>query len=231
LVNVATRKSSLLDLFITNNGLTAQNVSVFNPLISDHSAVSAILSFPRPSYGTKTITYRNFKSTNFGNLAKDILQLTLDSIPDSLSNLIRLFCSSLVNIFDLHAPVLSKTFTEHPKKKYISQETRQLMTKRDLAYKLHSSTQLDADLLELDSLKRQVKHALSADTKDHLNNIITDKGVYAAINSITKLNKGIDSKFNFKVNVINDFFVSVSTSLSEPSSLSFPPQPLKHSHP
>ncbi len=105
------------------------------------------------------------------------------------------------------------------------------MTKRDLAYKLHSSTQLDADLLELDSLKRQVKHALSADTKDHLNNIITDKGVYAAINSITKLNKGIDSKFNFKVNVINDFFVSVSTSLSEPSSLSFPPQPLKHSHP
>jgi hypothetical protein len=112
-------------LLDTNNANAIVETDVFDPFISDHSVISGILTYLGPKYEDKTIEYRNFKATNYGDLGKDItiLELDVDLENDVLSQLINEFSASLIETFDRHAPRISKVIPVKEKKNTLSEST------------------------------------------------------------------------------------------------------------
>jgi hypothetical protein len=142
LVELPTRGENILDLFITNHTNIISDLRVEEPHVSDHRMVVAKVIVPRPIYPTKKITFRDFKTVDFGNLGSDISKLeTLPSLK-STASLIQHFSSSISDIFDKHGPLSTKFITEYPRKICLSTETLEKKLRETLPTKLTKVTQL-----------------------------------------------------------------------------------------
>jgi len=142
-----------------------------------------------------------------------------------LADLITVFCSKLVFVFDAHSPIVAREITVRPKKQSLSVSTESLKIKRNKAYIDYKITNSEKHYAELKHLNKEFKTCLWKDTKDNINTTIAAKGIHFAANSLCKLGKKLDSKFYFLPNVINDYFVSVSTLARLPNPTSYPDKP------
>jgi len=123
LVELPTRLGNILDLFVTNNTDVIANINVVEPHISDHRMVVATVIVPRISYPTKKIFFRDFKKVNFELLGQDILKVEAPPSTETTTSLVQNFTSRILDIFNAHAPLTTKTITEYPKKLSPSNET------------------------------------------------------------------------------------------------------------
>jgi len=224
LVTENTRKSSLLDLIITNRPDVASNVIVFNPHISDHCITEVTLCYKRPCFPQKTITYRDFKSIDPKALISELYNAPLKSSSSDLESIISEFNIEYLKVFDNHAPFVSKRIVMKPKRKTLSESTLLLKRERDTAYKVFKSTESDSDKEKFEELNKRVKRSIYSDTKEEMNLMIEKLGVYSAINSYCKFNRKRDNViFDIDVNSINDYFVDIST--KSHVTLNFPLKP------
>ena len=95
----------------------ASNFMVFNPAISDHSAVCCKLSLPKTAFERKEVCYRKLKSIDMGQLRDDIKNSPLadpDDVSDDLEDLTRLYNTILYELLDKHAPLKKRTITLRP---------------------------------------------------------------------------------------------------------------------
>jgi len=215
LVTHATRGGAILDFIITSKPSLVSNVNVFDPQISDHCLTEACLTYLRHKLPTKSITYRDFKNINCSELLAEINNTlcipTYETISCSLTTSLTEFTTTLITIFDKHAPLKTITIKDKPKKT-LTENTLRLKKDRDLAYKIFKRTMDPNDKSNFEYLKKSVRKAIYTDNKNNINNSIHKRGVYTTINEICKLNKKNNIKFNIDVNEINDYFASISTS-------------------
>ena len=116
-INMPThRNSNTLDLIIAR--LDKQifcNLSVNDPLISDHFVLHCNLNLAKPTTAVKTVTCRKIRSVDIEKLRNDIINSSLCLSPQpALSELCDQYDEVLSSILDDHAPLLTKTFIQRP---------------------------------------------------------------------------------------------------------------------
>ena len=100
-----------LDLVITRIGdCTVTDIQVTNPVISDHSAIHFKLSVEKPATQQKTILYRNWKKVDIDQFSSDLTSTFLQtSSPDTVTDLVHLYNTTLTVLTNKHAPLKKKT--------------------------------------------------------------------------------------------------------------------------
>ena len=124
----------ILDLIITRaSDETVKNVSILDPLISDHFAVLFQSScFIKKPYARKEIAYRKLKSIDKDQLVNDITSSSLmnfDQYNDA-SSLADLYEESLKSLVEHHAPLKHRIVTIRPMAPWYSDEIRVEKSKR-----------------------------------------------------------------------------------------------------
>ena len=118
-VSEATHRSGhTLDLIITRpEEDVASHFSVFDPAISDHSAVSCKLSLPKTAFERREVCYRKLKSIDIGKLREDIENSPLAdpvSVSGDLNDLICQYNTVLSELLEKHAPLKKRMITLRP---------------------------------------------------------------------------------------------------------------------
>ncbi|XP_071476415.1 uncharacterized protein [Diadema antillarum] len=103
-------KGHILDVIMVRN---SDNVLYSSPKvfsgISDHSAVSCLLKFVKPSRVMSEFTCRNIKKINRTAFAEDIVSCKLMSSPtDSVDCVVENYNSALSRLLNIHAPVKTR---------------------------------------------------------------------------------------------------------------------------
>ena len=109
--------NNVLDLIITRSGETSvSNLSVHDPVISDHFAVHCSLAIKKPPNAKLTVMTRKLCNIDSGSLCTDIRSSSLNnSLWLDLSELRDQYDSVLSSIFDKHAPLRKRVFTIRPR--------------------------------------------------------------------------------------------------------------------
>jgi hypothetical protein len=107
-----------LDLVITRaDENIAHNFMVFDPALSDHSAVWCTISIPKTAFERKEICYRKLKSIDMLQLRNDITCSALASpakVTGDHSNLVHQYNSVLTDLLEKHAPLKKSTIIIRP---------------------------------------------------------------------------------------------------------------------
>jgi len=227
LVNQPTRLENLLDLFITNNRdiNIISEVKVEEPHISDHRMLISSITIPRPECKKKNITYRDFKNANYESLGLDICNILVPGPEENTTTLVHALTSNLLCLFDKYVPVVTKKITERSKALCLSEETLLTKTQRDIAYKTATQDPTVENVNTYNLLNKSVKKLITQDSKDTINCMIKKQGVFNAMKSFCKLKSDKASEnFSMDVNLINEYFVNISTNdQSSPLILPFKP--------
>ena len=137
-----------LDHVITNyNDNLVGNIRVFNPGLSDHSAIVFKIQVPKPSPSKRRIKYRKTKNIDLQELGRKLQQAHLhDEIAatDDVNKQLTIFIDKLSSIFNDVAPLKTGTITVRPNCQWYNSDIRKCkrsLRKHERAYlKIKSST-------------------------------------------------------------------------------------------
>ena len=105
----------ILDLILTRDSESVNNLTTDDALLSDHFALSFTLSTNKPPLPKREITYRNFKSIDVESFNKDIASSPLVSCESTDPNyLADTYNNVLTELLNKHAPQKKKSITVHP---------------------------------------------------------------------------------------------------------------------
>ena len=129
------RSGNTLDLVITRNDeSTARDFDVFDPVISNHYAVSCSLALPKEAFERKEVNYRKLKSIDLQELRDDIsdspLISTVDEAGHDLESLLTLYNTTLIGLLYKNAPLKTRTITIRPSAPWYTEDIREKKQKR-----------------------------------------------------------------------------------------------------
>jgi len=181
-----------LDLLISRQeSRLISNVSVIDPLLSDHFALLATLSISVPSHThQKTRTIRSFKSVNIAQLCNDIQNSDLSSaIPTSLSDYFQLFKSTLYTLLDKHAPAKNVSCSDKVQKPFITPEIIKAKRVRCRLERIYRRSKSTPDLQNFKAQGRLVSKLITEARRNYYKNLITNSAskprkLWSALNGI-----------------------------------------------
>lgn len=208
IVSEPTRGNTMLDLIITNNSTMCINTNVFNPHISDHSAVSTFLNIVKQRKQKTTFTYRDFKCIDQDNLYTELNECMAnltqtDNVHSAFSNLLQ----AIVHITDKHAPIRNKTIYKHEKVIKLSEHTKNQIFKRDQLYKLAVQYNTSAYKDSYRQQKKLVKKLILLYSRAFIQSSMAEKGIWPVLTALTKAKQKISIPFT--PNEINDHFTDI----------------------
>ena len=121
------KNNNVLDLVITRSGETSvSNLSVHDPVISDHFAVHCSLAIKKPPNAKLTVMNRKLCNIHSDSLFTDIRSSSLYNSPSlDLSELCDQYDSVLSSILDKHAPLRKRVITIRPRAPWYSEEIKE----------------------------------------------------------------------------------------------------------
>ena len=168
----ATHKSGhTLDLIITRHCVSIISAEpIPGQYLSDHLSTSCSLQIEKPSFVSKTVTYRKWKSVNTENLNRDLMESDLcQNTPDDLESLVACYNNTPKTTLDKHAPLKSKTVTIRPCVPWFSDKIKEAKRQKRKAEDKWRSSKLDADFAvfklrrnEATNLMKQVRREFYA---------------------------------------------------------------------
>lgn len=172
--------------------------------IADHSLVSCTLSLGNGGIHRHEITFRNLN-----NIRMDVFIDDLHSIPwfrvfdiPNINDKLVFFNTSLVALFDRHAPLISRTFNRPPAP-WLTSNIRLMMRMRDDAYNKCRRTHLHSDWLYYRQLRNYVSGAVKRERR-----------AYISYTFNNKKSKDIWSAFR-RLNIVPSRIGSLPASLSD----------------
>ena len=113
-VNQSTQTcGNILDLVITRHDDDAICDVAVSDMVSDHAIVYIKLAVSKPGRPQKKVSHRKYRAIDMYQLRTDIVECDLAVSPSStLDQLVDQYDTSLSNLMDKHAPVLTGVFTE-----------------------------------------------------------------------------------------------------------------------
>ena len=121
------KNNNVLDLIITRSGETSvSNLSVHDPVISDHFVVHCSLTIKKPPDAKITVMTRKLCNIDSDSLCTDIRSSSLYNSPSlDLSELCDQYDSALSSILDKHAPLRKSVITIWPRAPWYSEEIKE----------------------------------------------------------------------------------------------------------
>ena len=101
----------------------------------------------KPSFSTRTLSYRKIKLVNVDSLNDDLANSELcKNPPDDLEELLLSYNKTLIAVLDKHAPVKTRTIVMRPQVPWYTDEIRQAKRERRKAERRWRLSKLDSDL-------------------------------------------------------------------------------------
>ena len=173
------RNNNVLDLIVTTRSgeETVLNLSVNDPVISDHFAVHCTLAIKRPPKARLTISSRKLCTINPDNLQHDIHSSALYNSPSQdITELCDQYDSVLLSIVDKHAPLRTKIITLRPNAPWYSEEIRkQKSTCRKLERRWRRS-KLESDYRPYANQCTVIQNTIFKSKMDYYSNLISEAG-------------------------------------------------------
>ena len=114
---------------------------------SDHAPVLCHLHSIKPSFSTRTLSYRKIKLVNVDSLNDDRANSELcKNPPDDLEELLLSYNKTLIAVLDKHAPVKTRTIVMRPQVPWYTDEIRQAKRERRKAERRWRFSKFDSDL-------------------------------------------------------------------------------------
>ena len=148
-INVPTHnKGNTLDWLISHSSSESfiSKTDVKDFLISDHFVISITTNLSKPKCETKIKQCRNLKGVNLDDFRNDLIDSELvNSPPDDVNQLANVYNSTISNLLDKHAPLVSKKIVERENKAFDPQVKELKKKKRDAEIKWRNSDSKSVD--------------------------------------------------------------------------------------
>ena len=166
----------ILDLVITSTVNNIVNkVNVFDPVISDHSAVFCDLLIKKPSFENIALICRKLKSINMESFQSDVACSSLVTSPkEDLAGLTSQYNSVLSSLLDSYAPAKERIITLRPSNPWYTEEIRKEKIKRR---KLERTWRRSRLTIHRDLYVEQchvVKRLIQKSKNEYFSNVIND---------------------------------------------------------
>ena len=172
------KNNNVLDLIVTRSGEeTVLNLSLNDPVISDHFAVHCTLAIKRPPKAKLTISSRKLRTIDPDNLRRDIRSSLLYNSPSQeITELCDQYDSVLLSILDKHAPLRTKIITLRPNAPWYSEEIRkQKSTCRKLERRWRRS-KLESDYRPYANQRTVIQNTIFKSKMAYYSNLISEAG-------------------------------------------------------
>ncbi|CAL8092581.1 unnamed protein product [Orchesella dallaii] len=219
LISKPTRGNAILDLLITNTPEHCNDTSVIDTYISDHNAILTTLDMKRPKPEKVHIKYRAFKNVILKDIHADIHIYTDKLLKCNFTNLDDMYkgiTDMVIDIFNKHALIRTKTFKQYPNNVKLSETTKRIIHKRNVARNNSNKNRNDSAANNYTLLNKQVKNSIKQDVKCKTQDDIKTKGIWPVLNKLTKCKSEVTTKFS--ANEINDHFASISNAPTKKAS-------------
>ena len=174
-----THKSNhVLDLIITRSDEeSAKNLSIHDPVLSDHYAVHCMLHVNKPLHQTKTTSYRKLRTIDVDSFRQDIKHSVLFQHPSTdLSVLCNQYDSVLSALLNKHAPLRTRSISVRPRATWYTDDIQINKTKRRNLERRWRHSKLTIDR-ELYVAQCNVVNKLIFEAKmNYFSKLITDAG-------------------------------------------------------
>ena len=213
-----TRNDARLDCFISNDQEKIIDDGVTNPHLSDHLCCFITRKCLIEKTKSKTIMRRNYNKINLTNLANLVVNANFRS-DGSPEEQLQHFINKLVKIFDTVAPVKPKKIRDTKKKLTLTENTKQLMRRRDQLYStMRNQPESKA---EYSILKKKIRKKYE-DTRKWVNSSIENKGLWSTM-KIIKPTEPEKSK-NQTPDKLNHYFNSNTNPMERQHTVTTPPE-------
>jgi exonuclease III len=223
-VNMATRGNAYLDLIISNDIRTLHSQTEVLAQ-SDHLSTFIVRPLKKVRDNRLKITFRKYRSVNWEQFANDVVynvqwtNPTLIINDASVTQLTTEFINNHVQLFDLHAPLISTTIKQSKRPKILTDSTKQLKNLRNrlyAQYKKHPNVQTRN---RLDITNKYLSRAINSDTKGMIQNEIKLKGLWSVKKRFCNQN---NTKVTCDPEALNEYYASIS---NEPFNICPPVKP------
>ena len=137
-----------LDLIITRQSdQIVRSTPRVDCYFSDHAPVLCHLHSIKPSFSTRTLSYRKIKLVNVDSLNDDLANSEVCKNPlDDLEELLLSYNKTLLAVLDEHAPVKTRTIVMRPQVPRYKDEIREAKRERRKAERRWRFSEIDSDL-------------------------------------------------------------------------------------
>lgn len=140
---IAPNSASLIDVLLISDDIRVYNTAVVDCEFSDHDFIFCIVECDRPVVEPVIRTYRDFKNIDYQSFSYDLITAPLHYLfkIEDIDNKVEFFNNQLLNLFDKHAPFITRRFTK-PRAPWLTDNIKLLMSLRDKAkakYRLSKS--------------------------------------------------------------------------------------------
>ena len=137
-----------LDLIITHQSdQIVRSTPRVDCYFSDHAPVLCHLHSIKPSFSTRTLSYRKIKLVSVDSLNDDLANSEVCKNPlDNLEELLLSYNKTLLAVLDKHAPVKTRTIVMRPQVPRYKDEIRQAKRERRKAERRWRFSKIDSDL-------------------------------------------------------------------------------------
>ena len=143
--------------------------------ISDHWSVICRLNLDKPRITKKTVTFRRIKDIDLRALSDEISSSDLcTNTPDTLSDLVTCYNSTLASSLDRHAPLITKTIPARPLVPWFNDDIKEARKQRRKAERRWRRTGLEADLRVYKATKNNTNSLMNEARKVFFKGFIED---------------------------------------------------------
>lgn len=199
----------------------------YMPIISEHEVLLACFVYNRSHPAPKTITRRCYKNFNAQRFHQDLRSIEWEPIitsPD-VDHKVSLFSSSILSLYDKHAPFRTFTVRANRPSPWLTPELRGILRARNNACRIYNRTRTESDKLTRNLLRNRaklaVRYAISRYHRDKFLKCKSPREFWNCVNEIGLSNKpDVSSELPFDVDTLNSHFVgSTSHNNSTPISM------------
>ncbi|KAL9959876.1 hypothetical protein ACROYT_G033246 [Oculina patagonica] len=156
-----------LDLVITRDvDELISTAPVVDYLFSDHITVICDLIIKKPSFTVKEISYRKIKGIDIELFSHDVRSSALiQDSPDNLDDLVNLYNTTLSEILDCHAPLVTKTIKVRPLVPWYDDDIKDARRERRRAERRWRRTRNSSDLTNFKAKKNYATYLMNVARK------------------------------------------------------------------
>lgn len=214
---ITTNSSSLIDVVICSNTLNLITSGVeFNHLLpTDHEVIFCQFKGLKKQITPYQRTYREFQSIDPDAFYIDLQNLPFDNVfyMPHIENKVEYFNTLMINLFDHHAPLISKTFNK-PLAPWMTDNVKLLIKMKERALQKYKQTKQLKDLKYYKDLRNFTNTAIVNEKKAYLNHRFKNsklKTIWKDVKSLDiyskpKTRNDLPSHLA-DVNDINNFFI------------------------
>ncbi|XP_046681320.1 uncharacterized protein LOC124368089 [Homalodisca vitripennis] len=129
---------TLLDLLVVTDPSDVTHLGQLPiPAVSRHDLVYCVIKVKVPKPKVKIIKYRDFKSMDEASFMYDVYSTPWQNLQtlQSVDDMVEAFNTTILGLYDKHAPVVTKRITKRRPVPWITCEILSLMAQRDSMYR------------------------------------------------------------------------------------------------